>query len=64
MQMTEETKQKFIKKISEIFGELPEHIEKVHCDISITIEGEIILSFEDPIKWELIRLFKKQYIIP
>ena len=64
MEITEEIKQKFIKKISEIFRELPEHVEKIHCDISITIEGEIILSFEDPIKWELIRLFKKQYIIP
>jgi len=62
MKMTEETEQILVKKITEIFEELPEHAGRVQGNISITIEGDIIISFNDPIKRELIRLFKKQYI--
>jgi len=62
MRMTEETEQMLIKKITEIFEGLPEHDGRVHGNISITIEGDLILSFNDPIKRELFELFKKQYI--
>jgi len=64
MKMTEETEQMLMKKITEIFEGLPEQAGRVHGNISITIEGDIIISFDDPIKRELIRLFKKQYISP
>ena len=64
MKMTEETEQILVKKITEIFEGLPEHAGRVQGSISITIEGDIIISFNDPIKLELIRLFKKQYISP
>ena len=64
MKMTEETKHMLIKKITEIFGGLPEHVGRVHANISITIEGDIIISFDDPVKRGLIRLFKEQYISP
>lgn len=64
MKMTEETEQILVKKITEIFEGLPEHAGGVQGNISITIEGDIIISFNDPIKRELIRLFKKQYISP
>lgn len=62
MKMTEETEKILIRKIAEIFAELPEYNRKVHCNISISIEGNIILNFDDPIKREPIGLFKKQYI--
>jgi len=62
--MTEETGQMLIEKITEIFEGLPEHIGRVQGNVSITIEGDIIISFADPVKRELIRLFKKQYISP
>ena len=64
MKMTEETEQMLVKKITEIFEGLPEHTGRVHGNISITIEGDIIISFDAPVKRELIRLFKKQYISP
>ena len=64
MKMTEETEQMLMKKITEIFEGLPEQAGRVHGNISITIEGDIIIIFDDPIKRELIRLFKKQYISP
>ena len=64
MKMTEETEQMLVKKITEIFEGLPEQAGRVHGNISITIEGDIIISFDDPVKRELIRLFKKQYISP
>lgn len=66
MQMTKRIKQRFIRRISEIFEKLPEpeHIKEIYFDISITIEGEITLSFDNPVKRELIRLFKKRYISP
>ena len=64
MRMTEETGQMLIEKIAEIFEGLPEHIGRAQGNVSITIEGDIIISFADPVKRELIRLFKKQYISP
>jgi len=64
MKMTEETVQMLMKKITEIFEGLPEQAGGVPGNISITIEGDIIISFDDPVKRELIRLFKKQYISP
>ena len=64
MRMTEETGQMLIEKITEIFEGLPEHIGRLHANISITIEGDIIISFSDPVKRELFKLFKKQYISP
>lgn len=64
MKMTEETAQMLVKKITEIFEGLPEQAGRVNSNISITIEGDIIISFDDPVKRELIRLFKKQYISP
>jgi len=64
MKMTEETERMLVKKITEIFQGIPEYAERVHGNISITIEGDIIISFDDPVKRELIRLFKKQYISP
>jgi len=64
MRMTEETEQMLVKKITEIFEGLPEQAGRVHGNISVTIEGDIIISFDDPVKRELIRLFKKQYISP
>jgi hypothetical protein len=64
MKMTEETVQMLMKKITEIFEGLPEQAGGVQGNISITIEGDIIISFDDPVKRELIRLFKKQYISP
>jgi len=62
MRMTEETEQMLIKKIKEIFEGLPERGGRVHGNISITIEGDIIISFDNPIKRELFELFKKRYI--
>lgn len=62
MRMTEESKQKIIKKISEIFEELPEYTGRVHGEVWVSVEGEIILSFKDPIKKELFELFKKRYV--
>ncbi len=64
MKMTEETERMLVKKITEIFEGLPEQAGRVQGNISITIEGDIIISFDDPVKRELIRLFKKQYISP
>ncbi|GAH74282.1 unnamed protein product, partial [marine sediment metagenome] len=43
MRMSEEIKQILIKNILEIFAELPEYNGKVHCNASISIEGDIIL---------------------
>ena len=62
MKMAEETEKILIKKIAEIFAELPEYKGRVHYSISISIEGDIILNFDDPIKKGLIGLFKKRYI--
>jgi len=64
MKMTEETEQMLVKKITEIFEGLPEHAGRVRGNVSITIEGDIIISFDDPVKQELIRSFKRQYISP
>jgi len=64
MKISEEIKQTLIKDILKIFKELPEYNGRIHYNISISIEGNIILNFDDPIKKELIRLFKKRYISP
>ncbi len=64
MKMTEETEKILIGKIAEIFAELSEYNGKVHCNTSISIEGDIILNFDDPVKRGLIRLFKKRYVSP
>jgi len=64
MKMARETEKILIKKIAEIFAELPEYNGKVHCNTSISIEGDIILNFDDPIKKGLIGLFKKRYVSP
>ncbi len=64
MKMTEKTEKVLIKKIAEIFAELPEYTETVHCNTSVSIEGDIILNFDDPIKKGLIGLFKKRYVSP
>jgi len=64
MKMAEETEKIIIRKIAEIFAKLPEYNEKVNCNTSISIEGDIILNFGNPVKKELIRLFKKRYISP
>lgn len=64
MKITEEGEKILIKKIAEIFAELPEYTGTVHCSISITIEGDLVLSFDDPVKGELFNLFRKQYISP
>lgn len=64
MKITEEGEKILIKKIAEIFAELPEYTGTVHCSISITIEGDLVLSFDDPVKRELFNLFRKQYISP
>ncbi len=64
MKMTEKTEKVLIKKIEEIFAELPEYNGKVHCNTSVSIEGDIILNFDDPIKKGLIGLFKKRYVSP
>lgn len=62
MRISKEIKETLIKNILEIFIKLPEYNGKVHCNISISIEGDIILSFNDPIKRELLELFKKRYV--
>ena len=62
MKITEEIEQMIIKKLTKIFQVLPEHAGGIHVNISITIEGDLIISFNDPIKRELFELFKKQYI--
>lgn len=64
MKITEEGEKILIEKIAEIFAELPEYTGTVHCSISITIEGELVLSFDDPVKGEFFNLFRKQYISP
>jgi len=64
MKITEKGEKILIKKIAEIFAELPEYNGKVHCNTSISIEGDIILNFDDPIKKGLIGLFKKRYVSP
>jgi hypothetical protein len=64
MKMTEETEKMLIRKIAEIFAKLPELNRKVHCNASVSIEGDIILNFDDPIKKGLIGLFKKRYVSP
>ena len=64
MKMAGKTEKILIKKIAEIFAELPEYNGKVHCNTSISIEGDIILNFDDPIKKGLIGLFKKRYVSP
>ena len=64
MKMAGETEKIIIRKIAEIFAELPEYNEKINCNISISIEGDIILNFSNPVKRELIGLFKKRYISP
>ncbi len=64
MKMTEETEKILIGKIAEIFAELSEYNGKVYCNASISIEGDIILNFDDPIKKGLIGLFKKRYVSP
>ncbi len=64
MKMTEETEKMLIRKIAEIFAKLPELNRKVHCNASVSIEGDIILNFDNPLKRELIRLFKERYISP
>ena len=64
MKMTEKTEKVLIKKIAEIFAELPEYNGKVHCNTSVSIEGDIILNFDNPLKRELTRLFKERYISP
>lgn len=62
MKIAERTKKILIESVEEIFSELPEYKGKVHFHISISIEGNIFLNFDDPIKRELIKLFKKRYI--
>lgn len=64
MKITEKGEKILIKKIAEIFAELPEYTGTVHCSLSITIEGDLVLSFDDPVKKELFNLFRKQYISP
>jgi len=64
MKITEKGEKILIKKIAEIFAELPEYNGKIHCNTSISIEGDIILNFDDPIKKGLIELFKKRYVSP
>jgi len=64
MRMSEEIKQILIKDILEIFKELPEYNGKIHCNTSVSIEGDIILNFDNPIKKGLIGLFKKRYVSP
>ncbi|MBA7565283.1 hypothetical protein ES695_13635 [Candidatus Atribacteria bacterium 1244-E10-H5-B2] len=64
MKMTEETEKMLIRKIAEIFAKLPELNGKVHCNTSVSIEGDIILNFDNPLKRELTRLFKERYISP
>jgi len=62
MKMAEETEKILIRKIAEIFAELPEYNGRVHCNIAISIEGNLVINFGDPIKRELFELFKKRYI--
>jgi len=62
MKMAGETEKILIRKIAEIFAKLPEYNEKVSCNTSISIEGDIVIHFDDPIKRELFELFKKRYI--
>jgi len=64
MKMAGETEKILIRKIAEIFANLPEYDGKINCNTSISIEGDIILNFGNPVKRELIRLFKKRYIPP
>ena len=64
MKITEKGEKILIKKIAEIFAELPEYTGTVHCSLSITIEGDLVLSFDGPVKKELFNLFRKQYISP
>lgn len=64
MKITEKGEKILIKKIAEVFAELPEYTGTVHCSLSITIEGDLALSFDDPVKRELFNLFRKQYISP
>ncbi|MBA7692932.1 hypothetical protein ES703_101506 [subsurface metagenome] len=64
MKITEKGEKILIKKIAEIFAELPEYNGKVHCNTSVSIEGDVILNFDDPIKKGLIGLFKKRYVSP
>lgn len=62
MKMAERSKKMLIESIEEILSELPEYDGEVHFYISISIEGNIFLNFDDPVKRELIGLFKKRYI--
>lgn len=62
MKMARETEKILIKKIAEVFAELPEYNGKVNCNTSISIDGDIVIHFDDPIKRELIIFFKNQYI--
>ncbi|GAH74824.1 unnamed protein product, partial [marine sediment metagenome] len=48
MKMARETEKILIRKMAEIFAELPEYNGKVHCNTSISIEGDIILNFDNP----------------
>lgn len=64
MKITEKGEKILIKKIAEIFAELPEYTGTVHCSLYITIEGDLELSFDDPVRRELFNLFRKQYISP
>jgi len=64
MKMAGGTEKIIIRKVAEIFANLPEYNEKINCNTSISIEGDIILNFGNPVKKELIRLFKKRYIFP
>jgi len=64
MKMARETEKILIRKMAEIFAELPEYNGKVHCNTSISIEGDIILNFDNPIKKGLVGLFKKRYVSP
>lgn len=63
MKMAGGTEKILIRKIAEIFAKLPEYNGKVYCNTSVSIEGDIIIHFDEPIKRELLELFKKRYIL-
>ena len=60
MELKEKDKRILINEVVKIFAKLPEYTGNLHCKASIS-EGNIVISFGENIRKELVRLFKKQY---
>lgn len=60
MELKEKDKRILINEVVKIFTMLPEYTGNLRCKASIS-EGNIVISFGENIRKELVRLFKKQY---